>query len=805
MELTPRNATCFNQHWEFQLDDGSQNNDQWQPVTLPHDWSIESPFSQEFDGATAYLPGGIGWYRKQFANPIVNKQQRCFILFDGIYNNATLWLNDQQIHFQAYGYAPFYIELTNLLQQDNVLTVKVDRSRYVDSRWYTGSGIYRDVTLITTHSVHIPIWGNRLEAKVSDSLDGIVRQTLTIESQGQGHVLSIVSQLIDSATGQCVSQAETQAESSGPVTCELQLPVAQPKLWCPDSPNLYHVETQVFLDSQLVDHVTDTTGFRLVKFCPSSGVKLNHKPIKIKGVCLHHDGGIVGAAVPDEIWTRRLKKLKQCGVNAIRIAHNPASKAFLHLCDRLGLLVQDEFFDEWDYPKDKRLNMSEQHSDYISRGYSEVFQDNYARDLSNTLLAHINHPCIFMWSIGNEIEWTYPRNIEATGFFDASWDGNYFWSLPPNSPEKIIEQLETLPRDEMDIGRTANKLSSLVKSLDSSRPVTANCILPSVSYHSGYADALDVIGFSYRRVVYDYGHELRPNLPIIGNENLPQWHEWKAVLERDHVAGIFLWTGINYMGESHGKWPVHTTDSGLLDSAGFTGPSYALFRSLWNPSPYVEGFTVLASESKLELDKPRYGAFEADPEQWQTKLWQWDKREQHWNYADGEWVVVEAYSNCPSVALWLNDQLIGVKALEDQADRTFRWALPSTCGQLKLVGLIDDKPAAVHEITTTGDACSIQVIDESPAETDLYRQLSVTLVDSASKPIRHQETTFSFDAPEGGWVGSDNGSHQSLTPRNSKVLETYHGRALIVVKRMPGKEVALTITSSCGLTCKYMI
>ncbi|GAL11993.1 beta-galactosidase [Vibrio astriarenae] len=224
-----------------------------------------------------------------------------------------------------------------------------------------------------------------------------------------------------------------------------------------------------------------------------------------------------------------------------------------------------------------------------------------------------------MWSIGNEIEWTYPRNVKATGFFDAKWDGNYFWSLPPHSPEQIQQLLTELPNIGADIGQTAQRLSRWVKQLDSTRPVTANCILPSASYLSGYADALDVIGFSYRRVVYDYGHEHYPHLPIIGNENLPQWHEWKAVLEREHVAGLFLWTGINYMGESHGKWPVRTTDSGLLDAAGFEKPSYALFRSLWNETPFVQGFTVSANETGYVLDKTAFSAFEKRPTSLENK------------------------------------------------------------------------------------------------------------------------------------------------------------------------------------------
>ncbi|MGS0523886.1 glycoside hydrolase family 2 TIM barrel-domain containing protein [Zobellia nedashkovskayae] len=289
--------------------------------------------------------------------------------------------------------------------------------------------------------------------------------------------------------------------------------------------------------------------------------------MKIKGVCLHHDGGMVGAAVPDDVWRRRLTKLKKAGCNAIRISHNPGSEAFLNLCDEMGFLVQDEFFDEWDNPKDKRKNMNEQSVDYVTRGYTEHFQEWAEKDLKNTILAHRNHPSIIQWSIGNEIEWTYPRNTDATGFFNnMGWQGNYFFSEPPFTPEQIKEQLKTLPKEKYDIGKTAQKLAKWTKELDTTRYVTANCILPSASHLSGYTDALDVVGYSYRRVIYDYGHKNYPNEVIMGTENLPQWHEWKAVMERPFISGLFLWTGIDYMGESNGGWPKKGTNSGLLNS-----------------------------------------------------------------------------------------------------------------------------------------------------------------------------------------------------------------------------------------------
>ncbi|MFW1291210.1 glycoside hydrolase family 2 TIM barrel-domain containing protein [Vibrio parahaemolyticus] len=805
MHNSPRSTTLFNDNWLFQLAKDKPNTKQWSTVTLPHDWSVASAFSPQYDGATGYLPGGIGWYKKQFKNPLNKHYSRCILVFDGIYNNATININGCDIHFQAYGYAPFNIEITDYLKSDNVITIHVDRRRYIDSRWYTGSGIYRDIEMVLTKDVFVPIWENHIKASVSSNQIGHIHQQLMIEAKTKTHYLTIVSRLLEPNSDNCVATARTHRSVNNREVCDLELTCDQLSLWSPDSPILYKLETQIYENGCVIDKVSENIGFRSIEFSPEQGFFLNGMPTKVRGVCLHHDGGLVGAAVPDEIWIRRLSKLKQCGVNAIRIAHNPASKRLLHLCDTMGFLVQDEFFDEWDYPKDKRLNMGNQHDDFFSQCYTEHFQTRAKTDLCNTLKCHINHPSIFMWSIGNEIEWTYPRNVEATGFFDASWDGNYFWSLPPNSPDEIKDKLKNLPQHTYDIGKTANKLARWVKAIDQTRPITANCILPSSSYHSGYADALDVIGFSYRRVVYDYGHEIRPNLPIIGNENLPQWHEWKAVLERNHVSGLFLWTGINYMGESHGKWPVRTTDSGLLDTAGFEKPSYALFKSLWTDEPYVKVFTQRADLTQLKFDEQTFVAFEHDENAWQKKLWVWDERNSHWNYENEQWVTIEAYSNCPQVQLYLNDELVGTQQLEKQIDRVFRWALPYRAGKISLVGLKNDVEVTRDEIVTSGVPRKISIVDETHEGSSSYRQLIVQMLDKDNHPVSHEEALLEFRVRGCEWIGADNGSISSINAYNSPTIATRHGRVLAVVKSSQGQSGDIEIYSNSGVKASFSL
>ncbi|WP_354623090.1 glycoside hydrolase family 2 TIM barrel-domain containing protein [Psychromonas sp. MME2] len=794
--ISPRITTLFNKNWQFQLARDEQRSD-WHTVTLPHDWSILEQFSEQWDGATGYLPGGMGTYKKEFTNPLSADNQHAYLEFDGIYNNATIYLNDQKIHFQANGYAPFVLDITPFLSAENTLTIEVDRRRYVDSRWYTGSGIYRDVHLHITNQIHVPIWGSVITTQLNEDNTAEVTVDLSLtglpcNQETAAQVATTISSVDSGALIQENIYNTTLSGNKAQVTIEHTINEA--KKWHPDTPHLYQLNAKVIVDNQVVDCVTDTFGVRKIAFCKDNGFSINDQLTPIKGVCLHHDGGLVGAAVPDEVWVRRLNKLKACGVNAVRIAHNPASKRLLNLCDRLGVLVQDEFFDEWDFPKDKRLNMNDQHDDFISRGYTEHFQTDAEKDLKNTLKSHINHPSIFMWSIGNEIEWTYPRNVEATGFFDVSWDGNYFWSQPPHSPKKIKNLLDTLPEHQYNIGKTAQKLAKWVKELDTTRPVTANCILPSTSYLSGYADALDVIGFSYRRVIYDYAHQHYPNLPIIGNENLSQWHEWKAVSERPFVSGLFLWTGVNYMGETHGQWPTRTTDSGLLDAAGFEKSSFYLFQSLWSDEPIVHMTTIPAKEREIDFDIKTYHAQESDPDAWEQKLWVWPESNQHWNYQKDELILIEAVSNCETLTLFINGQSYGSRLLTEQKDRTFRWVVPFVEGKIELIGYDQDKIRATQSLTTSGAISDISVKDES-ANNEQYKQLVIQLMDFNGVPIKHQQQRLTFQlSGDITWVGADNGSIKNSAAHGNHWIQTKEGRALAIVKVLPGQKGELTVS-----------
>ena len=429
-ESNPHRESDFNFGWKFSLQPHSSGQSltlddrQWRDIRLPHDWSIEAAYTQDNTaGATGYLPGGEGWYRKHFPTPALasGRPAKTQVLFDGIYNHSEVWINGHSLGKRPSGYAPFYHDLTPHLKTDgsqNLLAVYVDRTRYVDSRWYTGSGIYRNVKLITSDQVHLPIWGTTIktpevtaeqasvvvEAAVQN--DSIQAQTLDLRvslENASGDIVAATSVVVDVPAKQAGSIAET-------------LVVAEPRLWDIDSPNLYVAKLELRSGGTLLDSTSERFGIRYFKNDPNEGFSLNGRNLKIKGVNLHHDAGLVGAAVPKGVWQRRLKILKEAGVNAIRTAHNPASKEFLELCDEMGFLVQEEIFDEWDNAKDKRRNFYKRGEvDYIEQGYNLDFPEWAERDLKAMLMRDKNHPSIFQWSIGNEIEWSYPKYPAVDG------------------------------------------------------------------------------------------------------------------------------------------------------------------------------------------------------------------------------------------------------------------------------------------------------------------------------------------------------------------------------------------------------
>ena len=786
--------------WEFSLDDGD-----WQPVHLPHDWSVSLPFdSIRGEGATGYLLGGKGKYRKTFPTPALPVT---YLYFDGVYNNATVVLNEEKVGFHPYGYTPFFYDISqkiNTVENLNELIVEVDRSRYADSRWYTGSGIYREVKLLNEPAVHVPPWGVSVTTPEVSSSSAVIRVETDVLNKGaRSQDAKLVTRLVDSAGKTVATQTSPLQLTAGAAQKEAQdFTISNPALWDVDSPQLYTAVSRIETEGETAREYRTGFGIRSFRFDAATGFYLNGVNRKIKGVCLHHDGGLVGAAVPKAVWRRRLQTLKDGGCNAIRISHNPGSEEFLALCDEMGFLVQDEFYDEWDYPKDKRKNMGESTStDYITRGHHEHFQEWAKTDLQNTVLAHRNHPSIIQWSIGNEIEWTYPRQKETTGFFGADANGNYFWNPPPYSTEKIKELQASIPRTEYQIGETAQKLADWTRQIDTTRPVIANCILPSASYESGYADALDIIGFSYRRIMYDYARENYPELPVMGTENLAQYHEWKAIMERPWISGTFLWTGVDYMGESNGGWPKKQTNSGLLDLAGFPRGSYYMYKSLWTEAPTIHLTTQRVDKSIFKVGAGGE-AVARKPDQWKRALWSWHDVNEHWNYDDGETVIVEALTNTPEAELFLDGKSLGRQRLADNPDHIIKWAVPYAAGELTGRGYGGGEMVA-YTLKTAGPAAYLRVETEGYEENGIV-QVVTQLMDEDGIPVRHTERELSFTAAADlELLGVDNGAATNTYAFQGGKVKTSQGRAFAIV-RTPGGKQTLTIRTDglpeAGLT-----
>ncbi|MFY0653509.1 MAG: DUF4982 domain-containing protein [Cyclobacteriaceae bacterium] len=807
-----RRSNDFNFGWKFLLAKDSSStveslpafdDESWRDLRLPHDWSVEHPFDSLLNGATGYLPGGTGWYRKHFdANP----DRKTYILFDGIYNRSDVWVNGKKLGFHPYGYSPFYYDVTEHLNSDgknNVVAVKVDRTRYIDSRWYTGGGIYRNVELITTDKLHIPIWGTFVSTPEVSSDQATAKLEVKVKNDyRENKTVEISTEILD-PSGKKVSSAKSSLDvGAGLESLTLQeFEVPSPQLWDIESPNLYKAVTTVSSKGEHTDKYQTIFGIRSIRFDTDMGFYLNKKNIKIKGVCLHHDGGLVGSAVPKGVWKRRLQTLRDGGCNAIRIAHNPASQEFLDLCDEMGFLVQDEFYDEWDYPKDKRLNQQERHSDYHSRGHAEFFQEWAEKDLKIVAQAHRNHPSIFQWSIGNEIEWTYhPRYRNVTGYFNMNWKGNYFWELPPNSPEQIKENFENYPGEEYELATTGHKLAKWTREIDTTRYITANCILPSASHASGFANALDVVGYSYRRVMYDFMHEQYPERPIMGTENLGQWHEWKAVEERDHIAGLFIWTGIDYMGESHGSWPRKATNSGLLDVAGFETGSYQMYKALWTEEPQISISTQNIEKSMNKISESTGLLVAKNPEAWKTRTWVWQDVNNHWNYEEGKLISVEIYSNCEETELFLNDKSLGARKLEEFEDHIYKWAVPYESGTLEARGRRAGD-SVTSKLVSAGRPAGIKIITDKPKiKADGYdvAHIVVQLIDANGNSVKTEDRQINFTLDGNAKIlGVDNGAPDNVQPYQSKSIITSQGRALMIIQsNTDSSELTVTARSN---------
>jgi len=803
--------TDFNFDWKFTLVESTElpkklplDDKEWRNLRLPHDWSVEASFSESLEGATGYLPGGVGIYQKHFKSSADLANEKVFVMFDGVYNNATFWLNGHKLGENPYGYSPVNFDLSDKLTTDgsnNILTVHVDHSRYGDSRWYTGSGIYRNVKLVTVNKLHIPIWGTFVTTPEVTSEKALINIEVNVENKhAVANEFKITTKIVDNnnnVVALASNEENLQANASNVYSANFTL--KNPKLWDIDSPNMYSAVTTLTVKGEKVDSYTTPFGIRDIAFIPKKGFFLNGKPTLVKGASLHHDAGLVGAAVPKEVWRRRLLALKDAGLNAVRTAHNPFSKEFLELCDELGLLVQNEFFDEFDYAKDKRLNYHERHDDNLTKGYVEHFQQWAKSDLTRTMLRDRNHPSVFMWSIGNEIEWTYVHYRYITGFWNDLDDpmkmDDSFWGAPPKfTPEELKARYEASEKGDYILADTAKKLSKWVKELDTTRPTTANFILPQVSHVSGYTDTVDIAGYSYRNSVIPWAQTHFPDQQVTINENPGTWDDWKQVIQFPGVFSQFMWTGIDYMGERHEKWPAKSGWGDMLNLAGFKVQGWNYFKSVWVNEPHLSLGTLPLEKSGFKAD-PLSGLAIAEAQ----ASYNWRDSNMHWNYKKGDPVLVEVTSNYSIVELFINGESLGYRSMSESPDRIFRWVVPYQSGVITAkAGFTGQEITA--KLETAGKAVGFSLTaDKTTLTADGYdlAHLVVQLVDAKGRVVKTENAHITFTvAGDAKWLGVDSGVAENIQDFQSNSITTALGRTLAIVQsNRNANKVTITATA----------
>ena len=766
----------FDRQWKFikgdavgahspQFDDRS-----WSVLDLPHDWSIEGPFNQDAPaaGSGAYLPTGIGWYRKQFTVPRATVGKRVVLQFDGVYQRSEVWVNGTALGMRPYGFITFSYDLTLHLNppgKANLIAVRVDNSLQPNCRWYSGSGIYRHTWLIITDPVHVAMWGITVRTPSISPESAEIEVTTRLLNEGDKDASCDLEIEILNHEGAVVQQtsASQSIRYEDEVTFVQTLKISKPTLWSDKTPYLYMARCTLHSKGDQLDQETATFGIREIKFDVDRGFLLNGERIKLNGVCIHGDGGAVGTAVPERVWERRLELLQQMGCNAIRLSHNPPAPELLDLLDRMGFLVMDEAFDEWKQPKGQTPLY----------GYHKYFDEWSAHDLSAMLERDRNHPSIVIWSVGNEV----PDQTD------------------PHGPE------------------TLQMLKNIIRQKDPTRPFTVACdeiVAEPKQALPEFLDKLDVVGYNYvdrwrdrREKYYSIDRQAYPSRRFIGTESAALYgargvyavdqsnslfferasntqieveQQQKFIQTYDYVSGDFIWVGIDYLGES--RWPSKLAASGPLDTCGFKKDTFYFYQSLWSSAPVLHIFP-------------------------------------HWNWPGKEHQIipVTCYTNCDTVELFLNGRSLGVKgyafprpgmvgkygnypprarALQTTADLHLSWDVPYEVGTLTAIGKKAGAVIQTVEVHTTGSPARLvltadrQHIRTNPCD---VAHVTVQVMDAQGSvvPTADDDITFLIRG-EGRILGLDNGRPDSHESYKGDHRQVFNGLALAILQStgLPG-------------------
>jgi beta-galactosidase len=737
-----RTVLSFDTDWKFLKADpqGAEQplftDTSWRILDLPHDWGIEGGYARTNPTGRGggYVEAGIGWYRKRFMLPEEDEHRHLFIEFDGIMMNSDVWINGWHLGHRPYGYSSFQYELTGHLHfgpgAANIIAVRADNSIQPYSRWYTGSGIYRHTRLVKTAPVHVDHWGTFLSTpEVSAARAKWLMRAGVINQSGTRSNL-ILETRIYSPAGELLQTISTPCSIPPGATVELfqQGEVDHPSLWGCDKSPLYLAKTTLRAGKQIVDDYSTPFGIRQIRLDAATGFWLNGQQIKIKGVCLHHDGGAVGAAVPLRIWERRLELLKQVGVNAIRTSHNPPAPGFLDLCDRMGFLVMEETFDTWNARKSSAEN-----------GYNLYFTDWWDKDTRDMVLRDRNHPSIILYSVGNEI---HDNLNDSSGF------------------------------------RKYKMQQDLIHSLDSTRNVTMALFRPAIShvYENGLADEMDVVGQNYRENELVAAHESKPSRKVIGTENQHGLTAWLALRDNPFMAGQFLWTGFDYLGEA--DWPSLVNGQGLFDRTGAERNVGYQRQSWWSDRPMV--YAMRKEQNAGE------GAWVSD----------WTPADMD-TYDDAR---VQVFSNCDEVELFLNNRSHGVlpRPSDDASPRS--WQLTFEKGALRIIGRNNGRVVATQELRTAGAAARIELKadrEQIVADWNDVCVIRATIVDAQGVPCPTSDNQLTFTVSgEGRLAGVDNGDLASSESFLGSKRFAWKGTCIALVKATaPGGRISIAATA----------
>jgi beta-galactosidase len=756
----------FDSGWKFMpgnvphADSAVFDDSNWRTVDLPHDWSIEDlpfvegkkqigPFSEDSEGkgSTGNVVGGTAWYRKTFVTESSFKNKIVQVCFDGVYRECNVWINGQHVGFHPNGYTPFNCNLTPYLKPEgekNTLAVVVLNPGQ-NSRWYSGSGIYRHVTLQVTDLINIPVFGVYISSPEVSAEKAIVKVVTSANNRTSGDVEVTISTQIISPEGTTVANMESTLKTiSGKSTDSEQLiEVKTPSLWSTDSPQLYQAISEIKYDGITVDQETTNFGIRSIEFSAEKGFLLNGERVLLKGGCMHHDNGPLGAATIDRAEERRVELMKKFGFNAIRTSHNPPSAQFLDACDRLGVLVIDEAFDQWLKPKKPD-------------DYSNYFYQYHQQDLEAMILRDRNHPSVILWSIGNEIQ----ERGDSLGL------------------------------------RITKELISIVKNLDKSRPVTAAiCSFwdnpgKTWEYAQPALELQDVAGYNYMWREYENDHKKYPERMMIGTESIAKeaFENWQMVEKYPYVLGDFIWTSMDYLGEAgigHSMiatpdtkpqfspgWPWYNAYCGDIDICGFKKPQSYFRDVVWKISNLEMAVHAPIPAGMKEL----------------VSMWGWPDEQQSWNWmgSEGQKLQVNVYSNYPEVRLELNGKVVGTKAVSAETKLTAAFEVPFEAGELKAIALKDGKEVETKILKTTGNPAKIRLTadrSEIKADRNDLSYVTVEVTDAAGMLVPNANQLIQFKVEGAGELAAvENGNPKDMKSFRAPKVSSFNGRCLIILR-----------------------